>query len=152
MVCCARMATSFGRHFVGAFVAHLVEIELQGLRVRYRLGQSLREASAREGGRALFESSTELRAAGLRLDASALRKIRKVASVMREDEFEELLELRSSGGLPLKWSHLESLSIVRSRSGRAQMARRILAAGVLRCRAAAAIARKELVTDSASSH
>jgi len=147
------MATSVGRPFVGAFVAHLVEIELQGLRARYRLGQSLREASAGQGGgRALFESSTELRAAGLRLDASALRKIRKVASVIRRDEFEELLELRSSGGLPLKWSHLESLSIVRSRSGRAHIARRILAAAVLHCRAAAAIARRELVTDSASPH
>jgi len=130
-------------HFVDAFVAHLVEIELQGLRARYQLGQWLREASVREGARALLESSADLCAAGLRLDVSALRKIRKVASVIRPDEFEELLAFRSPGGLPLKWSHLESLGLIRARSGRSDMARRILAGAVLHCRVAAAMARRE---------
>lgn len=111
-----------------AYVAGLTDLEVCALRVRYALGQSLRRASQEEGARVVGHVSASLRAAGLRLDVSALRRIRRVASVIRPDEFEDLVTLRSAAGLPLKWSHLELLASLRVRARRTKTAHAILAA------------------------
>lgn len=114
---------------------------MRALRVRYQFGQSLRSASSHEGAKALADASHTLRVAGVRLDVSAVRKIRQVAAAIRPEEFEELLMMRTAAGLPLKWSHFELLARVRSKSRRAETARRILNSDMrVRC-AAAGLAR-----------
>lgn len=140
LLCWRGVSGALDLECVAAFIARVADVEMEMLRVRYQFGQALRVASANGGGKALAEACGALRTAGLRLDVSAMRRIRQVAAVIRPDEFQELLMLRTRGGLVLKWSHFELLSRVRSKPRRTELAYWILD-GDLRLRSAASKAR-----------
>jgi CheY-like chemotaxis protein len=62
----------------------------------------------------------------LGLHPSALRKRARVSETIQPEEFEGLVGLRTARGLPLTWSHMEKLALVRVRSHRGAIARQIV--------------------------
>jgi DNA-binding NarL/FixJ family response regulator len=105
----------------------MADAAVADLRAQYAIGQFVH--CLRYPGPDETSGLQHLVALGLRLDLhpSALRRRARVSETVRADEFEALLALRSPRGLPLKWSHFELLSAVRSRSRREATAIRILA-------------------------
>jgi len=62
----------------------------------------------------------------LGMHPSALRRRARVCELIQPQEFAILASLRNSHGLPLTWSHLEQLAMVRGRSRREAVAMQII--------------------------
>jgi hypothetical protein len=118
-----------------AYLVELAGAELRALRARYNLAQSIRGAYQEHGPRIIAQVSATLCGVGLRFDCSVVRKLHRVAGVIRPAEFEDLLRLQFPSGLPLKWSHLELLSCLHSRQQRSAAARQIVVASDARAAA-----------------
>jgi hypothetical protein len=59
----------------------------------------------------------------LKVDSSALHRYARVSETISPPEFNWLVTLRTSRGMPLTWSHLEQLATERSSARRARFAR-----------------------------
>ncbi len=121
-------------------VKQLAEAVLVDLRARYALAQHIH--AVRYGP--LNENSAHslsVLANRLLVHPSVLRRHARVAEAISANEFLYISQLRTQRGLPLTWSHLECLALVRTATARKQLA--VAAAGNdLSVRALAALVRK----------
>ena len=102
---------------------------VSNLRAHYTLGQRLhaiRYMSATEGEQAPLQAVADQ----LQLDVSVLRRYARVAETIGPSEFEHIVSLRTSRGLPVTWSHIERLAMVRNASNRKNLAEEAAATGL----------------------
>jgi hypothetical protein len=107
----------------------LAEASVADARARYDLGcivHTLRYDSSER-----FRSDT-LRNLARRLAThpSALRKLARIAETIGPKELDAYLERRDSSGMPLTWSHIATLSRIRSVQVRQEWAAKALAHGL----------------------
>lgn len=107
------------------------------LRAQYDIGQHVHRLRYPSPGEVVGSQALADLGRRLNLHPSALRRRARVSERIRPDEFEVLIGLRSARGLPLTWSHLELLALVRGRTQRESLARKIVAGdiGIRQCSA-----------------
>jgi hypothetical protein len=112
----------------GAFDDAMATLILADVQARYDFGRrlhALRYAQTERVGDSL-RSVAELTL----MHPSVLRRFARVAEAIHPPELEGLMALRTPRGLPMTWSHLEELTVVRNRARRHDFATTTVAEGL----------------------
>ena len=103
-------------------VLRVAEAQVQEILAWYDFGCALHYARYAEVEGLKLSSVITPLAGALDLHPSALRRYARVSEAIRPGELAFLIRLRGLDGLPLRWSHLELLSDVRSAERRRELA------------------------------
>jgi len=105
------LASSFAT-IVQEALRRIAGAAVDDVRARHELGVALhavRYCETADGARTLQHLANQLG-----VDVSALRRCARVAETIDANQLTAILQLRTAKGLPLTWSHLETLSLERN--------------------------------------